>query len=68
MEKPLHTLGLMETCEGLRDGRFTAEAYTRALLARIAARDEAIQAWTWLDPEEAIRAARRPGRRRRQTP
>jgi Asp-tRNA(Asn)/Glu-tRNA(Gln) amidotransferase A subunit family amidase len=56
MEKPLHTLGLMETCEGLRDGRFTAEAYTRALLARIAARDEAIQ------------AARRPGRRRRQTP
>jgi len=59
MEKPLHTLGLLETCEGLRDGRFTAETYTRALLARIAARDEAIQAWTWLNPEEAIRAARR---------
>lgn len=59
MEKPMHTLSLREAAEGIKNRRFTSEEYTRALLARIEAIDEAIQAWTWLKPEEAIEAARR---------
>lgn len=63
MDKPLHTLGLVEAAHGIQNRRFTAEAYTRALLARIASLDEAIQAWAWLKPEDAIRAARLSDRR-----
>lgn len=63
MDNRLHTLSLMEVSQGIRDQRFTSEAYTGALLARIEALDGEIQAWTWLRPEEAIRAARRTDHR-----
>ena len=58
MDKPLHTLSLIEASQGIRSRRFTSEAYTEALLARIASLDEGIRAWAWLKPEEAIKAAR----------
>ena len=58
MDKPLHTLSLIEAVKGIENRRFTSEAYTEALLARIASLDEEIQAWAWLKPEEAIKAAR----------
>jgi len=58
MNKALHTLSLIEAAEGIRNRRFTSEAYTQALLARIASLDEAIQAWAWLKPAEALKAAR----------
>ena len=58
MDKPLHTLSLIEAAEGIKNRRFTSEAYTQALLARIASLDEGIQAWAWLKPAEAIKAAR----------
>lgn len=58
MEKPLHTLSLIETVQGIESRRFTSETYTQALLARIASLDEKIQAWAWLKPAEAIKAAR----------
>jgi len=58
MDKPLHTLSLIEASEGIKNRRFTSEAYTEALLARIASLDEGIRAWAWLKPEEAIKAAR----------
>ena len=58
MDKPLHTLSLIEALQGIRDRRFTSEVYTDALLARIESLDEEIQAWAWLRPAEAIRAAR----------
>jgi Asp-tRNA(Asn)/Glu-tRNA(Gln) amidotransferase A subunit family amidase len=58
MDKPLHTLSLIETVKGIESRRFTSEEYTQALLARIASYDEKIQAWAWLKPEEAIKAAR----------
>jgi Asp-tRNA(Asn)/Glu-tRNA(Gln) amidotransferase A subunit family amidase len=58
MDKPLYTLSLIEALQGIRDRRFTSEAYTAALLARIESLDGEIQAWTWLRPAEAIRAAR----------
>ena len=44
--------------EGIRNRRFTSEAYTQALLARIASLDGTIQAWAWLNPAEALKAAR----------
>lgn len=62
-EKPLHTLGVVEACRGIWEGRFTAESCTEALLARIAALDSEILAWTWLEPAAAIEAARRSDRR-----
>ena len=58
MDKELHTLSLIEAAEGIKNRRFTAEAYTQALLARIASLDEGIRAWAWLKPAEAIKAAR----------
>lgn len=59
MDKPMHTLSLIKAAQGIKERRFTSEEYTRALLARIASVDEAIQAWTWLNPAEAIEGARR---------
>jgi Asp-tRNA(Asn)/Glu-tRNA(Gln) amidotransferase A subunit family amidase len=58
MDKPLHTLTLIEAAEGIKSRRFTSEAYTEALLARIASLDGKIRAWACLKPEEAIQAAR----------
>ncbi|MDI6726426.1 MAG: amidase, partial [Smithellaceae bacterium] len=59
MKRELHSLGLVETWQGIYNGLFTAEDYTRALLARITALDDTIGAWAWLDEERAIIAARR---------
>jgi Asp-tRNA(Asn)/Glu-tRNA(Gln) amidotransferase A subunit family amidase len=61
--KPLHTLSLIEVVKGIENRQFTSEEYTQALLARIASLDEEIRAWTWLDPAEAIKAARLSDRR-----
>ncbi|MHB8771336.1 MAG: amidase [Syntrophales bacterium] len=58
MDKPLHSLTLIEAAQAIRNRRFTAEAYTQALLARIAALDGGIQAWIWLKPAAALAAAR----------
>jgi Asp-tRNA(Asn)/Glu-tRNA(Gln) amidotransferase A subunit family amidase len=58
MDKPLHALSLIEASEGIKNRRFTSEAYTEALLSRIASLDEGIQVWAWLKPEEAIKTAR----------
>jgi Asp-tRNA(Asn)/Glu-tRNA(Gln) amidotransferase A subunit family amidase len=58
MDKPLHTLSLTEAAEGIKNRRFTSEAYTKALLERIVSLDEGIRAWAWLEPAEALKAAR----------
>jgi Asp-tRNA(Asn)/Glu-tRNA(Gln) amidotransferase A subunit family amidase len=58
MDKPLHTLSLIEAADGIKNRQFTSGAYTEALLARIASLDGEIRAWVWLKPEEAIKAAR----------
>lgn len=42
----------------IRDGKLTSEALMRACLARIAARDEEVKAWAYLDADMALRAAR----------
>jgi len=58
MDKPLHTLSLIEASQGILSRRFTSEAYTETLLARIASLDGKIRAWAWLKPAEALKAAR----------
>jgi amidase len=51
-------LSACEIVRSVREGAFTAEAVTRACLDRIAARDDAVKAWAFLDPELALRQAR----------
>ena len=43
MDKPLHTLSLIEAAQEIASRRLTSEAYTQALLGRIASLDEGIR-------------------------
>ena len=66
LEKGLHELTASEIVAGIGAGRTTGEAVMRACLERIAAREDEVQAWACLDPDQAIAAARafdRSGRR-----
>lgn len=54
-----HALSLVAAAKAIRGGELSSEAYTGALLARIAATDANVQAWAHLDPDAAIGAARR---------
>lgn len=54
----LHELTVREIAGGIAAGRFTSAAVTEACLARIAAREPEVQAWTHLDAEGALRQAR----------
>ena len=42
----------------LRDGEITAEQLARSCLARIAAREADVRAWSYVDPDAVIRQAR----------
>ncbi|BBK31265.1 Asp-tRNA(Asn)/Glu-tRNA(Gln) amidotransferase A subunit family amidase [Stella humosa] len=57
MDQP-ERLSATAAARAIADGQLSAEALTRACLARIAARDATIRAWTHLDPDGAIAAAR----------
>ena len=52
------TLTASAAAEAIAAGRLTSEALVRACLGRIAARDEAVRAWAFLDAELALEAAR----------
>ena len=54
----LATLGAAQAARALRSGEMSAEDYTKACLARIAAREEEVQAWVHLDPGHALAQAR----------
>lgn len=47
-----------EARDAMATGEVTAEAYTRACLDQVAARDRDIDAWAHLDPEHALSQAR----------
>jgi aspartyl-tRNA(Asn)/glutamyl-tRNA(Gln) amidotransferase subunit A len=55
----VHTLSLAELASGLRSRRFSSEDLTRALLARIAQHNSALNAFLTVTAEEALAAARR---------
>lgn len=42
----------------IAEGKLSCEELTRSCLSRIASRDAVVRAWTWLEPEQAIRKAR----------
>ena len=58
-------LGAAELRERLASGALDAEALVRRCLERIAAREEAVGAWSWLDAEHALEQARMRDRQRR---
>ena len=55
---PIEELGAAEAIVLLQSGALTAEGLVRACLDRIARDEPKIQAWAWLDPDQAIAAAR----------
>ncbi len=57
-EKPLNRLSALNIAAGIAQGRFTAEAVTKACLARIEAREGVLGAWAYLDAEAALARAR----------
>jgi Asp-tRNA(Asn)/Glu-tRNA(Gln) amidotransferase A subunit family amidase len=54
----LNQLSATEIAQGVAAGKFTAEAVVRDCLARIEAREPAVQAWASVDPELALKQAR----------
>jgi Asp-tRNA(Asn)/Glu-tRNA(Gln) amidotransferase A subunit family amidase len=58
MTTELNSLSATAIATGVADGSFTAEAVTAACLDHIAAREEAVGAWEFLDPELALTQAR----------
>ena len=59
-------LGAAELRERLASGALDAEALVARCLERIAAREETVQAWAWLDAEHALERARARDAQRRQ--
>jgi amidase len=64
----LNQLDATEILRRAARGEITAEAVTRACLARCAEREPAIHAWTCLDPDRAIEEARRRDRAAKRGP
>ena len=54
----LNELTATEMAAAVRAGRTTCEAITRACRERVAARETEVQAWQYIDPEQAIAEAR----------
>ncbi len=63
---PLCRLNAAEAAESIRAGRITSEALVGACLDRIAALEERVGAWAFLDPGHALRQAREADRARRE--
>ena len=54
----LSLLSATDAAEGIRGGFFTSEDLVRACLKTIDAREAEVQAWTYLDPDYALKQAR----------
>jgi Asp-tRNA(Asn)/Glu-tRNA(Gln) amidotransferase A subunit family amidase len=62
--KRLNQLTATEIVQAIRSGDTTSEAVTRACLDRIAERERDVQAWQYINPDQAIAAARARDRSR----
>ena len=56
--KPLHQLSAVEAARAVAGGETTSEKLVAACLERIAEREPAVRAWSAIDPETALAAAR----------
>ncbi len=54
----LNEISACEAVAGVRAGRFTVEAVTRASLDRVAERDHEVKAWAYIDRDLALEQAR----------
>jgi Asp-tRNA(Asn)/Glu-tRNA(Gln) amidotransferase A subunit family amidase len=54
----LSWLSATDAARAIRDGSISSEELVEACLARVREVDEAVQAWTFLDPEHALKQAR----------
>jgi Asp-tRNA(Asn)/Glu-tRNA(Gln) amidotransferase A subunit family amidase len=54
----LYRLSLVDAVRRMASGELSSETYVRGLLLRCREADEGIDAWAWLNPEEAINRAR----------
>lgn len=54
----LYQLTATEILARIKIGEVTVEDYARSLLERIKSRDEAVQAWAYLDPDYVIKQAK----------
>jgi Asp-tRNA(Asn)/Glu-tRNA(Gln) amidotransferase A subunit family amidase len=58
MGNNLYQLTATEVLAKIKSDEVTVEDYARSLLKRIEARDEAVQAWAYLDPDYVIKQAK----------
>jgi Asp-tRNA(Asn)/Glu-tRNA(Gln) amidotransferase A subunit family amidase len=58
MSSELYRLTASEVSTKIKAGEISVEDYARSLLQRIDARDEAVQAWAYLDAEYVIKQAK----------
>lgn len=58
MQLEPYRLTASETLEKVRAGELTVERYAQSLLDRIKDRDDAVQAWAYLEPEQVLSQAR----------
>ena len=55
--RPLNQLLATEALAGMEAGDFSSEELTAACLTRIEAREETVQAWVHIDPDQAMAQA-----------
>lgn len=65
IKTPLYGMGLREAAIAVRKGDLNSEDLTRALLERIKAHEEKVQAFQWIDSSLALDLARQADERRR---
>lgn len=58
MGSDLYRLTATEVLSKIKSGEVTVEEYARSLLGRIEARDDAVQAWAYLNPEYVVEQAK----------
>lgn len=61
-DKDLSLISAVEAVKAIRDGQITSEELVKACLDRIAAIEDKIGAWTYLDPDHAKEQARQADR------
>jgi Asp-tRNA(Asn)/Glu-tRNA(Gln) amidotransferase A subunit family amidase len=58
MASDLYKLTATKISSKIKAGKISVEEYARSLLSRIEARDEAVQAWAYLNPSYVIEQAK----------